>query len=797
MDPITIEEKGEKKMNKVSPRELFFKYLPFLPWIIASVVICLTLAYIKMRYAARIYSVTGTILVQDPNPYSSKTDKFDAILFSESNTNLNDEMQVIRSRNMAKRVARSLNLEVQYLNRGNVRSSLMYKGESPVQIKFIHLKDSLVPFSFPFTIENENEFKLTNDGVSYKFGQILQTAIGEFILTRTNVDLSSFATKEYNINYAPLTVRAEEIINNLSVSPGGESTNILQLRYDTENTNSGVDIVNQVMFEYQHAGLEEKRQVAVNALSFINDQMDTVRQDLVQVERNLETYRVKNKVYNPEQQTLNSFKTMSEMESQLTTLGAKLENVEFLVRALSNRSEPYKMVGSVLGIDEPSLVVQIQEFNALQVQRQTLLRSTTTSNPIVINIDATLEKLRVDMLQNLTNVKQVLRNNLNDLTARNNEMDREVSRIPMKEKQVLDITRRQKILEELYSYLLQKKLETSISSASTISNVRVLEPATSSGVPVKPEKATAYMTALFLGLLIPGTIIFLIEFFNDKVKSREDIVKITQAPIIGEVGHSENLNAIVVDKVSRKFIAEQFRIIRSNLQFVLPKDGKQVILVTSSSSGEGKSFISTNVGAVMALAGKRTAILELDIRKPKIMSSLNLPRRTGITNYIIGKSTIDEIIVNVPNIENLSIIPCGPVPPNPAELLLNEKMSNLFEELKERFDVLIIDTAPIGLVADATILSRFSDTTLYIIRHNYTFKKQLQLFDELYMKDRLPRISLVINDIKLGGGYGDYYGYGGYSFSGYTYGYGSDYFEDTEHKNSFLTKVMEIFRGKK
>ena len=248
----------------------------------------------------------------------------------------------------------------------------------------------------------------------------------------------------------------------------------------------------------------------------------------------------------------------------------------------------------------------------------------------------------------------------------------------------------------------------------------------------------------------------------------------------------------MVSRNSRRFIAEQFRIIRTNLQYVLPKQEKIVLLVTSSTSGEGKSFISANIGAVMALTGRKTAILEFDIRKPKIMSSLNLPRKTGITNYIIGKATFEDLPVPVPGVENLYVIPCGPVPPNPAELLLDERLGELMEKLKQEYDVVIIDTAPVGLVSDAVMLGKYADASLYIVRHNYTFKKQLQLLNEIYVNHRLPKISLIINDIKTGGGYGRYYGYGGYGYNGY--GYGNEYFEEGNGSPNLKKKVTGFFK---
>jgi capsular exopolysaccharide synthesis family protein len=454
-------------------------------------------------------------------------------------------------------------------------------------------------------------------------------------------------------------------------------------------------------------------------------------------------------------------------------------------------------VASNLGLEEPSLLSQIQEFNNLQLQRETLLKTTTRANPMLVDIETAIEKLRINILQNMKNIRSAQQMAFNNLLQKNKTAGNEISQIPAKEKQLLDITRRQKILEELYSFLLQKKLETSISSASTISNVKVIEPAMPTGVLVKPNKSSIYMIALFMGLLIPGAIIVLMEYLNDKVKSRDDIERNTSSPILGEVGHSEEKTSLVVSRTSRKFIAEQFRIIRTNLQYVLPKQDKVVILVTSSTSGEGKSFISTNVGAVMALAGKRTAIIEFDIRKPKIMTSLNLPKKTGITNYIIGKSSLEELMVPVPGYENLFVIPCGPVPPNPSELLLDNRLEEMMTRLKEEFDILIIDTAPVGLVSDTIMLGKYADVSLYVVRHNYTFKKQLTLLNEIYTNKRLPRLSIIINDIKAQSAYGRYFGYGGYGYTGYGYGYGTEYFEETKTQGGVMHKITQLFSRSK
>jgi len=287
-----------------------------------------------------------------------------------------------------------------------------------------------------------------------------------------------------------------------------------------------------------------------------------------------------------------------------------------------------------------------------------------------------------------------------------------------------------------------------------------------------------------LGMLLPTGFVVLREILQDKINGKADVEKYTTAPILGEIGHSEGTQTLVVTQNSRRLISEQFRIIRTNLQYMINKVPKPVIMVTSSFSGEGKSFVSTNMGAVMALSGKRTVIMEFDIRKPKIVSGLDLKRKMGITNYIIGKASFNELLIKVNGVDDLYVIPCGPIPPNPSEILLDKKLDELMKEVMDHFDVVIMDTAPIGLVSDAITLNRFSNCTLYITRQGYTFRKQLGLVEDLYINKKLPSLCLLINDVKADGGYyGGYYG-GGYGYyGGYGYGKQSDYFESDGDKN--------------
>jgi tyrosine-protein kinase Etk/Wzc len=785
-------EHRQSYQNMPSPRELIFRYVYYLPWIFVTIAIMLLLAWVKLRYSTPIYSVNAKLLVKNPFAGGNANEKFDDIfMMQQGNRNLQDEMEIIRSRNMAQRVVNSLRLQTMYINKGKIRSTAVYPSDVPFNFHIISLADSSRSFDLPLVILDDNEYRIGESSKTYTFGQILERPEGKFLISRNQINLKSFGSNEFIIDYQTTSDRAKSISGNLRVGQASDYSSVLTLTFETENPRIGADIVNQYMKEYQASSLEDKRQILVNTLAFIDDQLVSVKQDLGSVEKNLQEYREKNKTFNTELQTEMFFGDLSNIGRQLTEQGVKLQVIDYLIKYLSDEEKAYRVVPTTLGIDEPALLQMITEYNKLQLERETLLKTTPATNPLVVNIQTALTTLRTDIVQNLNNIRQTYVLALNELSAKNKEFDQAIRSIPEKEKQLLDITRQQKILEELYSYLLQKKLETAISSASTISNIRVLEPAMYSNVPIKPNRRSIYLLAVFLGILIPVAILVLLEYLNDKVKTRTDIERNTDAPIIGEVGHSDEPGALVVTQNNRKFIAEQFRMVRTNLQYILPKVENPVLLVTSTFSGEGKSFVSTNLGAVLAVSGRKTIILELDIRKPKILKGLGLNERKGITNYIVGSVGIDEIIYPVPDANNLYVMPCGPVPPNPAEMLLDERVNQLFAELRNRFDAIIIDSAPVGLVSDAITLGKHADATIYIVRYNYTLKKQFKLIEDVYKQKKLPRLSLVINDVRVRGGYGGYYGYDGYYGYGNGYGYGADsgYFENGKPKKKWWKPI--------
>lgn len=781
-----------------APRELLFRYLRYLPWILICASVAFALAYIKLRYTVPVYEVQSSLLIQDNEPAENdKSGRLGELFMAAPAENLNNEIQLLRSTPIIQRVVRDLNLQTTYYNEGKVRRSSPLYQNLPFQLLILQQPDTTAGIGFSIKALNEKEFLLNDGKEHYLFDKPFTLGRDQVMLIRDpGVRLASFQSPDFIISWQPLIQAAWGLTSSLRIAPADDNSTILQLSMQTEEPKSGKDVLNTLMHVYDSLIIEDKNRISVNSKEFIDKSLDTLRQQLSGVEGNLRDFMVTNQAFNIEGQAQTYLTNIEESSRAVEEQEIKITIVDWLLDYIGKSENAYKLVPTDLGVAEPVLLALIEEYNRMQLAREADLKTTPAINPMITQLDAAIEKVRQNMLQALRNVKASYEITKNAVLQRGGSLKEDLKSLPGKSMQQVNIQRRQKILEDLYSFLLQKKLEISISSASTISNSRVVEPAYGGDLPIKPSHSSTYLTYLMIGLIIPIAIIGIIEVMNDKVKGRQDIEKATMTPILGEIGHSEDSKALVVTQNSRRFIAEQFRIIRTNLQYIVGKNDKPVILVTSSFSGEGKSFVSTNMGAVMALAGKKTVVMEFDIRKPKIMVGLELQRKMGITNYIIGAANFDDLLIKVNEVENLYVIPCGPIPPNPAELLLSPRLNDLIRHAKERFDCIIMDTAPIGLVSDAVNLAQFADCTLYIVRRGHTPRGLLSLVNDLYTNKKLPAVSILLNDMKQGGAY---YGgaYGGYGYGYYGHGFekNAGYFEKESRKSK--TGFMSIFNRPK
>jgi tyrosine-protein kinase Etk/Wzc len=792
---------NKSELWSLSLKDLFYKYVRFLPLFLVSLAFALLAAWTYLRYSTRIYGAAGTMLIKS-DQQTTRTDKVEDIITGSNRTNnIQNEIEVLKSRPLMTRVVKKLKLEFSYTAIGKIKEFNVYK-QSPFRIEAFEIADSSRSFSQEIKFINADQFRINNQNGNFSFGQVFTNTNGVFRLVKTGTPATG---SEYNVSWRPAESVAASLVGSIKVQPKTPGTGILSIGIQTTNAQMAADIVNNLMIQYDSMTVEQNNYSTDQMLHFIDGRLDNLKNELDSIQTILLNYQQKNNLINVETQSGMYFDKITEADKAINEQMAWVSVTDIIYEYLADKKNAYTsvIVPSSLGLDDATLNELVAGYNAAQLERQSMLDGNIPlGNPSVKGVEGQIEKIRESILENLKNIKVSLNNSINALRRRSGIEQSELKVLPYKIKEYAEIQRQLNTKLALYTLLEGKREEAAITRASTISNSKVLDEAVISNTPVKPNKRTIQILAILLGIGIPALMIFIGEVINDKVSTRFDIERITAASILGEVGHSYSDKTLIVNKTSRSMVAEQFRIIRSNLQYVIPKIEKPIILVTSSFSGEGKSFVSTNMGAVLALTGKRTVILEFDIRKPKVLSGLNMSKRPGISNFLVGKAKMEDLILQVPEYENLFVLPCGPVPPNPSELLLDSKVAEIFTWLREHFDIILVDTAPVGMVSDAMTLGKFADCTLYLVRQGHTFKKQVALIDELYRDNKLPKISIIINDVKVKPGYG-YYGYGRYGY-GYGYGQGSNsyYEEETPPTNAFerfLTKLnpKKWFRRKK
>jgi capsular exopolysaccharide synthesis family protein len=769
---------NKSELWSLSLRDLFYKYVRFLPIFILAVALALFAAYAYLRYATPIYSVSGTMYIKS-DKQGGRSDKFEDIFVNDKAQNIQSEIEILKSKPLMERVVQSLGLQFNYFAKGKIKTPNIYK-QGPFLITAYELADSTRPFTLRIKFSNNHEFTVNEGESHFTFGQVFKNNFGVFSLSRNPV---SGISKEYSVVWQPTVNMAAGLAGSLQVNPKTLGTGILTISMQTPNAQMGADVINQLMEEYKRYNIEEKKSSSDSILKFIDARLADYGRALDSSQKDLLDYQQKYDLIDIEAQFGNYFEAIKESDKGIEAERQKLNAVQIVEDYLRDKKNDFSKVPSSLQLEDLTLNEQISGYNMAQLQRQQLLDGNTPpENPAVIEVNGQIEKYRTNILENLTNIKASYAAIVNNLRKTSGTAQSQIRTMPYKVTEYLERKRQVETFQNLYKYLQEQKESTAISRASTIANSKVVDRALASTVPVKPNRRAIQILAILLGLGLPAMIIFIGEVLNDKVATRFDIEKITPAPILGEVGHSYSEKVLIVNKTTRSMVAEQFRIIRSNLQYILNKMDKSVILVTSSFSGEGKSFISTNMGAVLALAGKKTVILEFDIRKPKVLSGLGMPKGSGITNYLVGKSSLQDVIRPVEGHENLFVLGCGPIPPNPSELLLDQRVEDMFTWLRANYDVVLVDTAPVGMVSDAMTLGKFADCTLYLVRQGHTFKKQVALIDEFYQDNKLPKVSIIINDVKMKPGYG-YYGYGRYGY-GYGYGYGSYYEEEHPPKTA-------------
>ncbi|WP_207492026.1 polysaccharide biosynthesis tyrosine autokinase [Aridibaculum aurantiacum] len=669
-------------------------------------------------------------------------------------------------------MVKKLDLNLQYYRIGQVKKTELYKS-SPIRAEVLSVKDSSAGSDIQFVRQGQKLF--TIEGEKRKPVDLSRPVQAGNVTYKVYANIDDLTENNiYGINWQPIINVAAHYAGSLNIHQPIRDANILQISIATEDPQKGVDILNQLVPEYNASNLEKKNRVIDNTLDFIDERLSLLSGELGKVESGLQQYRQANEITDVDKQSSAGISEVSQTFNQLQDADVKLQVIDMVRESVGNPSRSFS-TAPTLGINDPTLLSMVQQYNGLQVQREELLKTMPAANPAVRSAEGQIEKLRGGILENLNNIKNSTSQQRNRLRSEYDMYRSRLRAVPRQERQLLEINRQASVKENLFKFLLQKREEAAITRASVTEASAPLDPAVASWAPISPDKSKTYRMAIIIGILIPIGLIYLKELLNDKVITQKDISSVTAAPIIGEIMNNpdNSVRKIVVGYDDRTVLAEQFRMLRTNIPFLVRGNDKKIILFTSSNAGEGKTFCSLNLAAALAVAGKKTVLVEMDLRKPKVAESLGIPSSLpGITHYIAGQASLKELPIPYNDLPNLFIVSAGAIPPNPSEILVDERIGEMLGYLEEKFDFVIIDSAPIGLVSDAKIVADHVDVAIYVVRQRTTHKKSIRLVNEIYQDKVFKNLCVLVNDVKSSGA-SSYYGYNRGTY-GYGYAYGAE-----------------------
>ena len=792
MEDFFEDEKTQSEIRSFDLKHYLSKLLANYIWIIISLLIMLFCAYIYMRYATPKYQLTGYIIVGGQALEKGANDilaNVGLVSGSENTASIvSNEIFILRSHQLNGLVVDSLKLDIAVSKLGHVKNMHVLTDSMPVNISVRKAGFNVGSPEYELQLTNKS-FRIKDTDTEYEgtYGKPLLVNFDTILISKRPgifVKENNYSLQLYN-----RTSAIKKYLSRLTVEQAKNGgLGLLKVAVVDELPERANRYIQILIHAYNVSYLEYQNQAIKRALIFLGDRLETVSSELSQQENALRDFKASNQIYDVSttaqtllnnMQTLDTEKSESEFQAQLLAL------VEKSVRGASGREE---IIASASGLQDPVLSAQVEKYNELVFRKQMIQNSGTKADPRLLPVNDQLADMRVNIQKNIVNLKRQYNAANRNVSAQESKFSSRFNVLPEKEKQYVELNRKYTIKETQYIYLLQKKEETELQLVSSnAERSRPVDDILSDGI-VSPVRNMVYGIAALLGLLIPSSFVFAKVMLNQKIETRKEIESATNVPILGELSLSRSDGIFAITTNTRSAIAEQLRAIRTNLSFMRANAKHKVFIVTSSVSGEGKSFVSLNLGNSLAISNKKVAVLELDLRKPILSKNLGINNAVGISNFIINERLYPEdIIQEIKGCPNLYLLNSGPVPPNPGELIIHPRMGELVSYLRENFDFVILDSPPVGLVADSLSLAKLSDISLFVIRPNHSVRSVMQLINDLYKEKKLPKLSLIINGIQPEKGYG---GYGNYGSKGY--GYYSD--EEDNKESMFKNFTNKLFK---
>ncbi|SDS38526.1 capsular exopolysaccharide family [Formosa sp. Hel1_31_208] len=743
--------------------------------ILACLLIALGIAFVYLRYANYQYEATAIIKINSEKQ-SQQLPEISAIqnygMFSSDFSNITDEIEIIKSRTLVRQVVEDLKLNIKYYVKGKIKEQEVYKNP-PVVLNFF-ASDSIinnVDTTFYLKVKSPNKFTLSNEegnellniessnAKQYDFGDRISSGFGDFIIT-PNVGKYKIQTgTSLKIELSNIDQVVERYQKKL-LTTNEKGSNIIKIILNENIKYKAALILDKLVEKYNNDVIEDKEKIVTATSDFINNRLNVVSNELEQVDFTAENLQKNNRLTALASQADIFLQSEKANDVKIITTSNQIQLIDYMKDHLKDSDSDSDLLPADVGIADNSVMQITKSHNELVLQRDRILKNSTEKNPTVINLNEQINALKQNLNQSLDNIKSANEITLNSLNKEDARISSQIYSAPGKARQFRDVKRQQDIKESLYLYLLQKREETAISQGMSSPNAKIIDNAYVDVNPVDPKPTIVYLASIILGLLVPVGFIYLKDILNTNIENRKDLAKVLDIPFLGDIPLSSK-KKLMIQKVDYSPKAEAFRIIRANINFILQDHSSncKTLFVTSTTAQEGKSHTSTNLAQSFSFSEKKVLLLETDIRVPRVNDYLNIKADKGLTDFISDKSlSIHDVTKKVKDNAFLDVIPSGAIPPNPAELLMSNRVNALFEEAKKTYDYIVVDTAAVGLVTDTLLISDHADMFIYVVSVNSIDKRELHIAQTLYDEKRLPNMALLLNGTIKKKGYG--YGYG-------------------------------------
>jgi len=752
----------QKAKNKIRPNnnllmELWWKFWPFWPLFLLLIVLSVTGAWFYLRYTVPVYEAGASVIIKDQNKGVDDSKEMEALNPFATKKTVENEIEVIKSRAVMGEVVKNLNLVAPIFEKTKTKTIPAYE-TSPVKIVVANV-DSIVEVEKVDFQYNEKNRTISFNNKNYSLNQWISTRFGKIKFVPNQNGVPKTKNPLYFSLLSAVSV-TNDYVSRLSVTPTSKLSTVLTLQLKDASAKRAENVLDALVTAYDIAAVKEKNSTASNTLRFVEDRLNKVSGELDTIEHEIQQFKSEKGATDISSQGQLFLQNVSENDQKLSEVNMKLSVLDQVEKYLVAKDQKGSIVPSTLGVEDPLLSGLLNKLYENELEYDKLKETYAENHPMLLSVREQINRIKPSILENIRNQRKSLQASRGNLNVTNSTYTTQLQTIPEKERQLLEISREQGIKTSIYNFLLQKREEAALSQSSAVSNGRLLDKAEAGLFPVWPKKGIIYPAAVLVALIIGCAVIVLLEVFNRKIVSRNDLELLSSMPIIGELGYQKAKSPFVIGEGKHSFLAEQFRKLRTSLPYLGINSIKKKILITSSISGEGKSFTALNLGLSVALAGKKVVLIELDLINPTLTKRLGLEPTAGITNYLNDEADLQSIIRKTDKNKNLYLIPAGDLTDNPSELILNGKIEGLFKTLEEQFDVILVDTAPVGLISDAYFLSPLCDATLFIVRNNFTPKVLIQRIEDEKDVYEMQNVAIVYNGVNSKGISGEYYSYG-------------------------------------